>query len=126
MGMKQIDHVVTAGGACGDGWVKHRDPRHRRPITLPWATFDQNRRGKSRCSPAVTTNQDDFRERSKGTRQAELKAGSRGRDAAFADRHDHCGSDEGNRLAAALRPRLLRWRGAKEASIQTQLEEDRR
>jgi hypothetical protein len=76
----------------------------------------KNRRGKHRRYPAATTNQDTVRERSKGKGRAEFKASSRGRDAAFADWHDHSSSDEGNRLAAALCPRLLGGRGAKETS----------
>ena len=58
--------------------------------------------------------------------RAPFEAGSRGRNASFADWHDRSSRDEGDRMAAALCPRLLRGRGAKEASAQTQFEEDRR
>ena len=86
---------------------------------------------KTVAARAVTTQpsqptQSNVVERSKGRGRATLKASSRGRDASFADRHDHSSRDEGDRLAAALCPRLLRGRGAKEASAQTQFEEDRR
>ena len=84
----------------------------------------KNRRGKNRRYPAVTPNQNDVREQSKGKGRAELKASSRGRDAAFVDWHDHSSSDESNWLAAALCPRLLCGRGAKETSTQTRFEED--
>ncbi len=47
------------------------------------------------------------------------------RDAATVTGSDHCGHHEGNRMAAALGPRLLRRRRAEEARTQTCLQKDR-